>query len=205
VAQAVLLIAALCLVTGTGIGWITALSNTGKVMDTFSLMTMLGYFATDAAELLHLTTNSELLVAPVRLLGVAVAGGVSLLLLLKSDRVGLARALGLSMLIVVVLSPVVWPWYLPAGFALVAAAGLGRYRPSYLVVCVAAAALVWPTSVDPIYQLVEYQRVLSFGVIVLITACAFVAQKWAVRREARRVLRRREAMRRYEELTTAAV
>jgi len=198
------IIAGFSFLAGTGIGWITALSNTGKVMDTFSLMTMLGYFATDAAQLVHLTQNAEQLVAPVRMLGVAIAGGASLLLLMKSERIGMARALGLSMLVVVLLSPVVWPWYLPAGFALVAAAGLGRYRPSYLVVCVAATALVWPTSVDPIYVLQEYQRILSFGVILLIAGCALVAQTWAVRREARRSLRRREAMERYEELAGAS-
>ncbi|MBI2704196.1 MAG: polyprenol phosphomannose-dependent alpha 1,6 mannosyltransferase MptB [Actinobacteria bacterium] len=197
------IIAAISVVTGTGIGWITALTNTGKVMDTFSLMTMLGYFASDAVKFLRITENPELLVAPVRLLGVLVSGSLSALLLWRSDRVGLPRALGLSMILVVLLSPVVWPWYLPAGFALVAAAGLGRFRPSYLVVCVAATALVWPTSVDPILFLQEYQRVLSFGVILLIAACALLAQKWAVRREARRAIRRREAMARYEELVGA--
>ncbi len=191
------------IITGTGIGWITALSNTGKVMDTFSLMTMLGYFATDFAELLVITQNPELLVAPVRMLGMAISGTVATLLLLRSDRVGLSRALGLSMLVVMLLSPVVWPWYLPAGFALVAAGGLGRYRPSYLVVCVAATALVWPTSVDPIYVLQEYQRILSFGVIVLISVCAFAAQKWAVWREARRLANRRDLLARCEQVAVA--
>jgi alpha-1,6-mannosyltransferase len=205
VAPAMALIAAFCVIFGVGIGWITALQNTGKVMDTFSLMTMLGYFASDGTNLLvESRTNPEVLVTPIRMVGVAISGLISLVLLAKIGKVGLPRAIGFSMLVVVALGPVMWPWYLPAGFALIAAAGLGRYRPSYLVVVVAATALVWPTSVDPIYQLVEYQRILSFGVIVLIGVCALIAQKWAVQREARRVIRRREAMDRYEEQLVTA-
>jgi hypothetical protein len=194
VAPAMALIAAFCLVFGVGIGWITALQNTGKVMDTFSLMTMLGYFASDGTNaLVAAGKNPEVLVTPVRMLGVLISGLISLVLLVKLHKVGLPRAIGFSMLVVVVLGPVMWPWYLPAGFALIAAAGLGRYRPSYLVVVVASTALVWPTSVDPIYQLVEYQRVLSFSVIVLIAVFAFIAQNYAGRREARRALRHRRA------------
>jgi hypothetical protein len=190
VAPAMAIIAGFCLAFGVGIGWITALQNTGKVMDTFSLMTMLGYFASDGTNLLvESKTNPEVLVTPVRMVGVLISGIVSAVLLAKMRKVGLPRAIGFSMLVVVVLGPVMWPWYLPAGFALIAGAGLGRYRPSYLVVVVASTALVWPTSVDPIYQLVEYQRILSFGVILLIGTCAVLAQKWAVRREARRALR----------------
>jgi hypothetical protein len=194
VAPAMAIIAGFCLLFGVGIGWITALQSTGKVMDTFSVMTMLGYFASDGTNLLvESRTNPEVLVTPVRMVGVLISGLISLVLLAKMGKVTLPRAIGFSMLAVVVLGPVMWPWYLPAGFALIAAAGVGRYRPSYLVVVVASTALVWPTSVDPIYQLVEYQRILSFSVIVLIAVCAFVAQKWAVRREVRRAIRHRRA------------
>lgn len=177
------IVAGLCVVAGIGTGWITALQNTGKVMDTFSLTTILGYFGTDLGRAAGLTDNPEAFVPLGRLIGLAVAGLLSLLLLLGRGRLGLARALGLSMLAVVFLGPVVWPWYLPAGFALLAAAGLGKFRPSYLVVCAACSALVWPTSVYPIPALIQYQRILSFFVIVAIAGTAWAAQRWAARRE----------------------
>ncbi|MCB1259403.1 MAG: hypothetical protein KDB33_03245 [Acidimicrobiales bacterium] len=92
------------------------------------------------------------------------------------------------MLAMVLLGPVVWPWYLPAGFALLAASGVGRFRPSYIVVVASVTALVWPTSVAPVEWLLRFQRVLSFFVIVLIAGAAWAAQELATRRAAARAV-----------------
>lgn len=184
---AVAMLAVLSALTGIGIGWITALRSTGKVMDTFSLMTMLGYFASDFLNWIGLSDNPEIAVAGVRLAGLAAGLAISAWLMIRSDRVGIPRAIGLGMCALVLLGPVMWPWYLPAGFALIAAAGLGRFRPSFMVVVVSASVLVWPTSVNPVEFLTRYQRVLSFSVIVLIAVSAWVAQWLAARRHFRRL------------------
>ena len=84
----------------------------------------------------------------------------------------------------VILGPVIWPWYLAAGFALLAACGLGRFRPSYLVVCIAASWFVWPTSVMSIQGLGGgYQHLRGLGVVVLVIALAYGAQRLANRWE----------------------
>ncbi|MEZ5144015.1 MAG: polyprenol phosphomannose-dependent alpha 1,6 mannosyltransferase MptB [Acidimicrobiales bacterium] len=184
---AVAVLAVLSVATGIGIGWITALRSTGKVMDTFSFMTMLGYFGSDFVNLVGLSDNPEIAVAPVRFLGLLAGLGISYWLMARADRIGIPRAVGLGMCALVLLGPVMWPWYLPAGFALIAAAGLGRFRPSYMVVVVAISALVWPTSVNPVEFLTRYQRILSFSVIVLIALAAWGAQWLAARRHHRRV------------------
>ncbi len=180
-------LAVLSVATGIGAGWITALRSTGKVMDTFSLMTMLGYFGSDLLNLLGLSDNPEIAVAPVRFLGLLAGLGISYWLMTRADRIGIARAVGLGMCALVLLGPVMWPWYLPAGFALIAAAGLGRFRPSYMVVVIAVSALVWPTSVNPVEFLTRYQRILSFSVIILIALSAWGAQWLAARRHHKRV------------------
>ena len=90
------------------------------------------------------------------------------------------------MIVVVLLSPVVWPWYLAAGFALVAASGMGRWRPTYVVLIVAASAVVCPTSVAPVKSLNPYQHVLTMLVVALIALGCWAAQRmatyWAARR-----------------------
>lgn len=187
---AVAALAVLSVASGIGIGWITALRSTGKVMDTFSFMTMMGYFASDLLNGLGLSGNPEVLVAPVRMLGVLAGLAISYWLMTRAERIGIPRAIGLGMCALVLLGPVMWPWYLPAGFALIAAAGLGRFRPSYMVVVVACSALVWPTSVNPVEFLTRYQRILSFSVIVLIATAAWSAQWLAARRHHQRVAER---------------
>jgi alpha-1,6-mannosyltransferase len=186
-AGAAVLLAVLCLFAGIGIGWITALRSTGKVMDTFSLMTILGYFASDLAHLIGLgRDNPEVLVAPVRMLGVLVGAANAAWMVTRVERLGVVRAVGLATFVMVVLSPVVWPWYLPAAFVLLAASGVGRYQPSYMVLVISVTFLVWPTSVPPFDWLLRFQRIASFFVIVLIAVAAWAAQAIAHRRELRR-------------------
>ena len=101
------------------------------------------------------------------------------MLLLRSPRIGMTRALGISMIVVVLLSPVVWPWYLAAGFALVAASGMGKWRPTYVVLIVAASAVVFPTSIAPVKSLNPYQHLLTMAVVVLIVIGCYLAQRLA--------------------------
>lgn len=177
---------ALNLVVGIGFGWITALKNTGKIYSTFSVSTKTGFLAADALHIVGLGVPATTMVNVTRALGLLIAVVTCVVLLLRSPRIGMVRALGLSMLAVVILSPVVWPWYLAIGFALVAAAGMGKWRPSYVVVIIAASAVVWPTSVDPVKSLSEYQHVLTMLVVAVIVVSCWAAQRMAVVLAARR-------------------
>ncbi len=173
-------LAALCAAVGIGFGWITALKNTGKIFSTFSVSTKTGFLIGEALNGIGLHVPTTALVALTRALGLALAGLICVLLLLRSPRMGMVRALGLSMLAVVILSPVVWPWYLAVGFALVAASGMGKWRPSYMVVIIAASAVVWPTSVDSVKSLSQYQHLLTMLVVALIAVGCWAAQRLAV-------------------------
>lgn len=178
---------ALSLVVGTGPGWVLALQNTGKVTTTFSGSTKLGYVLADGAGAVGLPVGESTVVAVTRLAGMAVTGLVALLLLLRSPRIGVVRAVGLVLVAYVFLGPVVWPWYLTAGLALLAAVGIGRYRPSYLVLVFAATLLVWPTSVEPVVSLNQFDHVLGLGVVLLIGASAWGAHWLADWRHRRRL------------------
>ena len=166
---------------GIGFGWITALSSTGSITSTFSVSTKLGLVVNDLAGLAGLGVSEEVWLSVFRLAGLAVAGAVCLWLLVRSPRIGVVRAVGLAMVVTMLLGPVVWPWYLPAGLALLAASGLGRWRPTYLVLVMAASTFVWPTSVDPVQSLSGVGHILGLGFLILIGVVAFVAQQLSLR------------------------
>ena len=96
------------------------------ITSTFSVSTKLGFLTASGLQTIGLNVSSDGTVALFRLVGIALAAIICTVLLLRSPRIGMARALGISMIVVVLLSPVVWPWYLAAGFALIA------YASSYM-------------------------------------------------------------------------
>ena len=178
-------IAVACVAAGIGIGWITALESTGKVTTTFSPTTKIGYSIGEVLSWVGLPVAPSTVAAGWRLFGLAVTAILGLVILLRSPRIGLIKATGVMLIAYVLLGPVLWPWYLPAGFAVLASIGLGRYRPSYLVVCVAVSWFVWPTSVIPVDYLTQYQHLLGLLVVTLVSGLAFGAQRFSSRWERR--------------------
>lgn len=176
-------IVALSALVGIGIGWILALQNTGKIYSTFAVFTKLGFLLSDLLHAVGLDIDPMLAVNVVRMIGLLFATGVILTLMVKSPKIGVTKSVGISLLVFVLCSPVVWPWYLPAAFALLAASGLRRYRPSLIVLVVSSSILVWPTSVNSVSALTPYQHWLGFGVALLIAGACLAAQYLSVRIE----------------------
>lgn len=169
-----------------GPSWLTALRSTGKVNDTYSPTTKVGFSIAEILDAVGLHVNGQLIASGVRALGLAATGVLALVMLSRSPRVGYIKATGVMLVAYVLLGPVIWPWYLAAGFALLAACGLGRYRPSYLVVCIAVSWFVWPTSVDGLSGLRGgFQHLRGLGVVVLVAALAWGAQRFTGRWERR--------------------
>jgi len=175
-----------CFFVGLGPGWITALTSTGKVNDTYSPTTKLGFSIAEILNGVGLDVNGQLLASGVRALGLLATVAIAFVMLMRSPRVGYIKATGVMLVAYVLLGPVIWPWYLVTGFALLAACGLGRYRPSYLVVCLAASWFVWPTSVVSMGTVGSgYQHLRGLGIVVLVIALAWGAQRFAARWERR--------------------
>ncbi len=175
-----------CVAIGLGPGWITALKSTGKVNDTYSPTTKLGFSISELLGAVGIRVDGALLAGGVRMLGLAATGVLALVVMLRSPRIGIVRATGFMLVAYVLLGPVIWPWYLPAGFALLAATGLGRWKPSYMVLVIAVSWAVWPTSVMSIQGLGGgYQHLRGLGVVVTVCALAWGAQRFASRWERR--------------------
>lgn len=175
-AVAVSVLVAQTLAVGIGTGWITALSDTGTVTTTFSMSTKLGFLAHDIAGLVGFEVGEDTMIAASRLVGLAVAAGICAWLLWRSPQIGVTRSVGMALVVTVLLGPVVWPWYLPAGLALLAASGLGRFTPSYVVLTLAASLFVWPSSVDPVHSLQDRGHLLGLGFLSLVAIAAWAAQ-----------------------------
>ncbi len=175
-----------CVLMGMGPGWLTALTSTGKVNDTYSPTTKLGFSISELLAAVGISVDGATLTAGVRALGLLAVVVLALVVMLRSPRIGLVRATGFMLVAYVLLGPVIWPWYLAAGFALLAACGLGRYQPSVLVVCLAVSWFVWPTSVVSIQEFGGgYQHLRGLGVVILVGLLAWGAQRFSSRWERR--------------------
>jgi hypothetical protein len=170
------LTAVLCLAAGIGLGWIGALKSTGTVYSTFSVFTKLGFLTADLLGVIGIHVNSLHAVDIARAIGLLVATVGMAVILVRSPRLGVTKSVGLASVLLIVCGPVIWPWYLPAGFALLAASGMRRYRPSVIVLIIAASVFVFPTSVDPIEGLSRYQHWLGMGAVVGIAGLCIGAQ-----------------------------
>lgn len=132
VAAALGIVAALMVLIGLaanlGWDWLTGLANPGTVVSWLDPVTAAGLAAAHAAAAAGLGQHAAVLVAICRAAGLALAGVLTLRLLVRSGRGGPAAevaALGWSLLLVALLGPVVWPWYETWGFVVLAAVAEG--------------------------------------------------------------------------------
>jgi alpha-1,6-mannosyltransferase len=110
------------LLSGYGWGWVTNLSTPGSVVSWLDPATAGGLALSHLLHALGLHTTTHTLVSGARDGALALAALIVLALLWRTDRIGLPRALGWSLLAVVLLGPIVWPWYETWGLAALAIA-----------------------------------------------------------------------------------
>lgn len=118
----------LSVVTGLGWSWVLNLATPGTVRSWVAPATGIGELLTRMAHLVQVPIAQHVVLSGTRLLGLGIAAAVGLWLLAKVDEVGTLRAMGITMLLVVVLGPVVQPWYLSWGLILLAPVAEQRLR-----------------------------------------------------------------------------
>ncbi|RPK54235.1 hypothetical protein EES43_29170 [Streptomyces sp. ADI96-02] len=143
-------------VSGTGFGWLRTQGVAGNIHTALSVTSDVGLGLGLLGELL-LGTDPEPIASAVRTLGLA-AALVVVVVLARRSMTGTpspVHGLGLGLLAVVALSPMVQPWYLLWGMAVVATTE--QYGRAVAVVSVLSAALVYethPTGATPPYGFV---------------------------------------------------
>jgi hypothetical protein len=135
---------ALSLVTGLGWSWVLNLATPGTVRSWVAPATGVGILLTDVAHLVGLGVPLHSMLSVTRALGLVVAAVAGVWLLLRSDRIGYLRAMGLTMLLIVALGPVVQPWYLSWGLVLLAPVATGKVRTLIVGLSIASAFIGLP-------------------------------------------------------------
>ncbi len=124
--------------SGLGLGWVRALNTPGQVVTWLSVPTGLGMLADVLRGLPNFVTSADPTISVLRIVGQAITVVVVLALWLRARRLGPVRALALALLAVVMLGPVVQPWYVIWPIAIGAAV-----RLPHRVWLLAAGASVW--------------------------------------------------------------
>jgi hypothetical protein len=142
-------VAAVTWATGLGYGWIGALQTPGTVRNWLSITTLLGEAGGELTKLVGLGDYTNPSISLFRGAGGLAALVVCLVLLARTNRRGRGPAavgtLGVALLAVVVLSPVVQPWYLLWGFILIAASvPAGTVRSTVITVSAVLSMLLMP-------------------------------------------------------------
>ncbi|NIH88610.1 polyprenol phosphomannose-dependent alpha 1,6 mannosyltransferase MptB [Amycolatopsis granulosa] len=164
--------AAVCLGTGLGFGWIGALGTPGLVRSWISPSAELANLGGVLGIALGLGNHTNALVSILQLAGIALAGLITAKFLWDSFRwryrpiIGLGVSLGAFMILHVAMQP--W-WLLWAVIPLAAAAGTSRFRVAATVASVALAFLAAPPgSTFDGRSFVVPQAYLAAGVVVAV-------------------------------------
>jgi len=132
---AVLAAVVVSVATGLGAGWLTSLDAGRARLSLFSPVTGLGVLLPGGDATLDAVLLAGLLFA-------VLGGGV---LLLRADRLGPLRALGLTLTLMPLLLPVVQPWYVLWGLALLGATCSARAAAALGAGCVVLVLLIAPS------------------------------------------------------------
>jgi alpha-1,6-mannosyltransferase len=163
--------------TGLGFGWTDALGTPNVVRSWMSVVTELGLLAGWIGTLLGLGDHTTSVLTLIRLTGLAGAGGICLLLLWHCWRGRLEplAGIGIGLGAVVLLGPVVHPWYLLwAVIPLAAAATQPAFRIGATVACTALAVVVAPTGADFLFRAWVLPSAIGAAAVTLIVPLLLV-------------------------------
>ena len=147
------LMAALSELIGLGWGWIFGLTNPDTVRSWMDPATAVGLLVAKILSGVGLGNHTHFVLTLARGAAFVIAALIGIRLLWRADGAGSLRAIGLTMLAVVVLGPVVQPWYFVWGLVLLAPIADRRLRSLILVLSVAVSFLGLPGGATMLRQL----------------------------------------------------
>jgi alpha-1,6-mannosyltransferase len=174
-AIAVVVIGGVSVVSGLGFGWINTLNTASAVRSWMSLPTILGLGTGFVGVLLGLGDHTTAVLSLTRPIAAAVAGfiAVRMLVAVLKGRLHPVGALGVSLGALVLLFPVVQPWYLLwAVIPLAAWATTRAFRGPAIVVSSIVSVILMPNGSEYLpFQIVQaaVMTILTIGILFLAT------------------------------------
>src|SRR5580700_6596460 len=148
------------LVTGTGWGWLRTTTTANASFTGVTPVNIAARAVSIASHVMQVPV-STMDVRPVfSVLGLLIAIYVGYRLLLRSPDEGVVRCLGLTLLVLALLGPIVWSWYVTWGVVVLAPVALGRLRTALIVIST-FWAFVGMTAVHGIYLRLLHTFVLT--------------------------------------------
>ncbi|MBL1076519.1 polyprenol phosphomannose-dependent alpha 1,6 mannosyltransferase MptB [Nocardia sp. 2] len=177
---------AVCLASGLGFGWISTLTTANAVRSWMSLPTAIGVATAFGGVLLGIGDHTTALLSLTRPIAAAVAGVIVLRMLIATynGRLNPVGALGVSFGFVVLLFPVVQPWYLLWGIIPLAA---WANRPAFRIPATVASAVVsvflMPTGRDITPFVLIYAAIITVVTCVILILATRNSLPWQHRRD----------------------
>jgi hypothetical protein len=161
---------AFTLLSGLGYGWIRNLETPGTVVSWMSPATGVGMGFAGISHLFGAGISTTAGISISRSIGLGIAAVVIVWLLFNADRIGWLKALGFSLLALVVLGPVVQPWYLTWGLLLLAPVAMGRLRQLVIALSVLSPFVGLPGGRDLLRGIVHAPMIETGVVLFLLWA-----------------------------------
>jgi alpha-1,6-mannosyltransferase len=154
------------LLSGFGVGWVKNLNTPGTVRSWAAPATGLGMGLAAIGRGLGLDVSTTWTISLTRSLGLVLAGALIVWLLFNADRIGWLKALGYSLLAIVVLGPVVQPWYLTWGLLLLAIVATGPLRAWVIGLSVVSPFVGLPGG-HKLLSAIVHAPMIETGIVIL--------------------------------------
>jgi hypothetical protein len=173
--------AAVTLVTGLGLAWIsTGLFNTpGRVRLSITPATALGYTIAHGLHHVSVPLNGKQFEATVSHVTFAITAVIGLFLLYRTRFENLVRQLGLLLVGVAIGGPAAWPWYFTWGLALLACWPSVQRSQRIPLAVVVSAFIIMPTG-----QLALTLSLSPYMLVLYLVMFAIAGHRWWSRRGA---------------------
>jgi len=166
------------LASGWGLGWIETFDVPNRVKTFMAPLTAFGMTGGGITMVLGLGNHTDAMLVITKLLGYAITAVVCLRLLWLSfrGRINPLTGLGITLLVLALAVPVLWPWYLLWPVTTLAiSTNDNRFRITATVICASVSLLVPPTGAG--YPLRAYQIPLAVSAALV----AFLLLLWLLR------------------------
>jgi hypothetical protein len=160
------------LATGLSWGWLHAATTSGTSFTGVTPVSFVSRLISDIGGIVGVHLSVYGLHSVFSVLGLLIAGVIGVRLLLSSPERGLVRGLGLTLLVLALLGPVVWAWYVTWGVVVLAPVAAGRLRGA-LIALITYWTVVGATKITTLGSTIWHAGVLQD--LVLISSLAAVA------------------------------
>ncbi|MEU7481677.1 polyprenol phosphomannose-dependent alpha 1,6 mannosyltransferase MptB [Lentzea sp. NPDC042327] len=172
-------VVAICLGTGFGFGWIETLNVASVVKSWMSPPTALGFMGGGLGILLSLGNHTDSMIALARLLSQGISIVITVVLLWRTfkGRLKAMNALGAALGAILVLGPVLQPWYVLWAVLPMATAVIGpRFRGFAMVTSAVIAVILPPTGSAFDGRAYTVPQAVA-GAVITFAVCVLIARK----------------------------